>query len=282
LSEKQQPVEIRWNPQRVLRSIAHAALHEGLPEDATFAQERGDRHLIVVAAAPRTGSTFLANVLIACTGYPGARLSAAYGTNEHDLYLPALCIFNQSGCVSQLHMKGSYHNAALLRAFAIQPIILTRNIFDVVVSLREDLRKKEQLPGLGTGVRGYSFLWQDKNLAAMDDNRLTDAIIDLAVPWYVNFYVSWYRLCEAGAVTGHWITYEAMMADKKGVVDGALDFLAIEQRSQEGVAALDRRYATYGEARTGRGEAELTAEQKSRIARLFSYYPDIEFSGYGL
>lgn len=282
MSEKQQPVEIRWNPQRVLRSIAHAALHEGLPEDAKFSQERGDRQLIVVAAAPRTGSTFLANVLIACTGYPGARLSAAYGTNEHDLYLPALCIFNQTGCVSQLHMKGSYHNAALLRVFAMQPVILTRNIFDIVVSLRDDLRKKEQLPGLGTGVRGYSFLWQDKNLVAIDDARLMDAIIDLAIPWYVNFYVSWYRLCEAGLVSGHWITYEAMMADKERVVEGVLDFLGIHHRSQEGATALERRYSTYGDARTGRGAEELTDEQKSRITRLFSYYPDIDFSGYGL
>ena len=117
--------KVKFDAQQLLDTVMGAVAGNGLVPDAhaDFAKDRGDKQMIVVAAAPKSGSTFLVNTLMQLTGLRGFRLCAAYSTNEHDLYLPALCLMNSSGCVSQLHMKGTFHNAALMRTFGIRPII---------------------------------------------------------------------------------------------------------------------------------------------------------------
>ena len=42
--------------------------------DTTLAKDRGEKPLIVVAAAPKSGSTFLVNTLMQLTGLRGFRL----------------------------------------------------------------------------------------------------------------------------------------------------------------------------------------------------------------
>ena len=206
-----------------------------------------------MAAAPKAGSTFLVNTLIRITRLRGFRLCAAYSTNEHDLYLPALCLMNRYGCVSQLHMKGTFHNAALMRTFGIRPIILVRRIEDIVASLQHDLRGKAQKRSVGTGRVGYSFVWQDQTTRDLSDERLLDMIIDLAVPWFVNFYVSWHRLCEQGAVDALWVTYEELFADKEKTVRQVLDFLGLHNGASIDPAILSRKYRTFRDGSVGRG-----------------------------
>ncbi len=276
--------KIPFNAEQFIRTVTGAALGSGLVPEGLydFVAERGEQPMIVVACAPRTGSTFLTNVLCQLTGLKYQRLCSAYSTNEHDLYLPALCLMNPVGCVSQLHMKGTYHNAALLKTFGIRPVILVRNIYDILVSLMGDVRRKEDLPGFGTGLNGYSFIWLEHQLVHNDDERLLDALIDLALPWYVNFYVSWQRLCQQGAVDAKWVTYEEMMADKPGTLQSILEFVGARQVVPMSEEILGRKFFTFNQGRSGRGHELLSEAQKARVRRQFSYYPDVDLSGYGL
>jgi hypothetical protein len=267
----------------LLDTLTTAAAGSGLVSEAArlhFANERGDKKLIVVAAAPKSGSTFLANTLAKATGLPYFRLCSGYATNEHDLYLPALCLMNRYGCVSQLHIKGTFHNAALMRTFAIKPILLVRQIDDIVVSLMHDFKDKAQKPEVGTGQSGYSFLWQDQSTKDMSEERLLDMIVDLAVPWFVNFYVSWHRLCEQGAVDALWVTYEEMLGDKEAILRRILDYLGLPDVTVD-PDLLERRYGTFREGRRGRGSWLLSEAQRTRIRSYFSYYPGVDFGKYG-
>lgn len=268
------------------RTILNAVINtSGLVDDTLVEQlsrQRKDNKLIVVAATPKSGSTFLSNTLCQITNLRYFRLCSAYSTNEHDLYLPALCAMNQQGCVTQMHMKGSFHNAALARAFGIKPVILLRGIDDTVISLCNDIRTKEARNGYGNGYDGYSFFWPDRVTGNLDDNQLIDMIIDLALPWYVNFYVSWYRLCAQNAVEAIWISYEDLMNDKEKVIKGITSFLGYRHIDAIDPAILDRQYETYREGNPGKGDLVLTTEQKNRIRRHFRYYPDIDFSLYRL
>ena len=277
-------IKLEINVQQLAKTIFDAFSGDGTVARGgiDFIAERGDKSLILVVAAPRTGSTYLSNVLGKSTRLPFARLCAAYSTNEHDLYLPALCIMNRTGCVSHLHMKGTYHNASLMRSFGIKPIILVRNIFDIVVSLMGDLRRKEKQADFGSGLHGYSFIWQDENIKNCSDQQLLDVIIDLIVPWYVNYYVSWYRLCEQCVVIGKWVSYENMMANKREVVIDILDFVGARIAANNFDEILDFRAPTFNIGNSGRGEEHLSIAQKERIKHLFSYYPDVNFKYYGL
>jgi hypothetical protein len=275
---------IKIAPQQFLDTVVAAATGNGLVPKAlaNFAEDRADKQMIVVTAAPKAGSTFLVNTLMRLTGLRGFRLCAAYSTNEHDLYLPALCLMSASGCVSQLHMKGTFHNAALMRTFGIKPIILVRRIEDIVVSLRHDLRQKAQRPNFATGRHGYSFVWHDQSTNELGDEQLLDMIIDLAVPWFVNFYVSWYRLCEQQAVDALWVTYEQLVAEKEGTLRLILEFLGIRDVSAIDRELLSRKYGTFRDGRIGRGSLALTPAQRERLRRHFSYYPTVDFGKYGL
>jgi len=277
-----QPIEVDTG--QLVSAVVGAAEGDGrVPEgELDFAKDRAEKPLIVVAAAPKAGSTFLVNTLIRITRLRGFRLCAAYSTNEHDLYLPALCLMSPYGCVSQLHMKGTYHNAALMRTFGIRPIILVRRIEDIVVSLQHDLREKAQKRSVGTGRVGYSFVWQDQATKDLSDERLLDMIIDLALPWFVNFYVSWHRLCEQGAVDALWVNYEELFADKEKTVRRVLDFLGVRYAAAIDPAILSRKYRTFRDGSVGQGAVTLTAEQQRRLRERFSYYPGVDFGKYGL
>jgi hypothetical protein len=276
------PLEI--DAQQLLYAVVNAAVGDGLAPSGQvdFAKGRGEKPLIVVAAAPKSGSTFLANTLRAVTKLRNFRLCAAYSTNEHDLYLPALCLMSRYGCVSQLHMKGTFHNAVLMRTFGIRPVILTRRIEDIVVSLAQDLKRKAERPTAGTGQEGYSFIWQDRSTRELDDVRRIDFVVDLAVPWFVNFYVSWHRLCQAGQVEALWMTYEEMVADPKATLGKVLSFLGFCADTPLPAEILERKYHTFRDGRVGQGAAALTKDQQRRLRERFAYYPDIDFGRYGL
>ena len=270
--------------ERFVETITGAAVGDGRVPDglAGFEKKQAEKQLIVVAAVPKSGSTYLANTLSRVTGLRYFRLCEAYSTNEHDLYLPALCLMSKYGCVSQLHMKGTFHNAALIKTFGIKPIILIRRIYDAVISLKYDLREKEQEPGYGTGQSGYSFMWQDECTRNLNDVQLIDAIIDLAVPWYVNFYVSWYRLCEQGSVDAIWVTYEDLFSRNEESIKNILEFLGYRDIDEIDKSILLHKYKTFRSGRSDQGESELTEKQQERIRAYFSYYSGVDFSKYGI
>ena len=276
--------EFNIDGKKMIQALIDAAFEDGLvpPNNFHFQLSGNDKPIIVVAAAPRTGSTFLTNVLIKATKLPNFRLCSGYSTNEHDLYLPALCIVNDSGCVSQMHMKVTFHNTSLINRFKIRQIILVRNIYDIVASLFDDLRKKEEIPGYHTGESGYSFLWLDSATKNMNDEDLIDMIIDLAIPWYVNFYVSWYRLTEQKKVNPIWVNYEDMMNDKNNTINSILDFFDFPFNGEINSTILNEKYSTYNKGGSGRGNILLSDERKRKIIEKFSYYEDVNFDRFFL
>jgi glycosyltransferase involved in cell wall biosynthesis len=266
------------------RVITNAARGNGMvvPADEELAASFGDKTVMVIAAAPRTGSTFLTNVLCRVTGLRYFRLSSAYSTNEHDIYLPSLCLAKARGCISQMHMKGTFHNAELMRIFGAKPVVLVRRIYDIVVSMAHDLREKEKLPGFGSGINGYSFIWQNEDVKNLDDQRLLDLVVDLIVPWYVNFIVSWDSLARNGNLEILWVTYEEMMADKKETINRVLSFAGLNASVDTLEESIAAKYRTFHIGNVGRGDTLLSAEQKCRIRHLCAYYPDTDFSKYGI
>ena len=147
--------------------------------------------IIAVISTPKSGSTYVTNVISNHTNIPFKRLCYAYSSNEHDLYLPALMTAKTTGGVSQLHMRASPHNIQLIKSFEIKGIVMVRNIFDALVSFSRDIKKKLNADYLGSGIYGYSFIWLNQDLKNMSDEELINYCIDFYVPWYLNFIVSW-------------------------------------------------------------------------------------------
>lgn len=245
-----------------------------------------DRYPVyAVVATPKSGSTFLASVLARSLDLPLIPLCYAYSSNEHDLYLPALVTATACGAVSQLHTKGTPHNVQLLNLFGIRPIVLTRNLFDSIESLARDFRKKCEMPGLGQGMIGYSFTWLTRDVAGFDDERMIDFVIDFAVPWLVNFYVSWQNLARTNAVAPIFLRYEDLLRDKSGEISRIVrEIGGTEVRLEPEVLGHDFISAAStinrGSGESGLGLKRLSNAQVDAVRRRLSYYPDADFESW--
>lgn len=167
-------------------------------------------------------------------------------------------------------MKYNENSAAAITAFDITPVVLVRNIFDCVVSIRDHLRREAVESPIAYFLPDHPSL---------PDDELESAIVRLAIPWYIHFYVSW-RHCPDAI----WVTYEEATQQTADVVERIFarshqkpDRATIEAAIGTSDPSKDRRNV----GRSGRGH-ELSEENKEIIRRYRSFYPDIDFSLIGL
>ena len=137
---------------------------------------------VLIACMPKSASTFLADALAELPGMRRVDLSWAMGRREQTLDVVQLARRDLSRYVCQQHLRYSEDVGELIEEFRLTPVVLTRNLFDAVASVRDHLR--DEGPKFPTTTLGPEH-------AKLSDAELEDLIADLVVPWYVSFYVSW-------------------------------------------------------------------------------------------
>ena len=104
-------------------------------------------------------------------------------------------------------------NLELIKVFALRTVVLVRNIFDVVVSIYDFVH-----PENFRGPAGYIT----EDFFAFDAEKKMDMLIDIGVPWYIGFFVSWKEAYVGRQNDLHWVTYETMIADEVNAVRDVL------------------------------------------------------------
>jgi hypothetical protein len=229
------------------------------------------RHLLV-ACMPKSGSTFFSAALAHATGFSFETLGWGYEQNEQDLYPPALVRKFRENTVTQQHMRASDPNLRLIEAFSITPIVLVRSLPDIVVSIFDHMAHDSQKTPMAYVDDGYSRL---------DKSAQIDFIVELFMPWYVSFYVSWQEAERTGKCRPLWVRYEEMTADPVSTITAVLESCNTPRSKAEIAAAVER--ALGGKVRfnkgvPGRGNALLSEAQRGRISSLTRHYPGIDFS----
>jgi Sulfotransferase domain/Tetratricopeptide repeat len=261
-------------------TIIHCVMATGdTPRLADFAPGLDERELgkhAFIACMPKSGSTFLKMVLCALTGWPEAILTYAFLQNEEELYLPFLRKAARNDTVTQLHVRATVPNLQMMRAFKIRPIVLVRNLFDVVVSYADFF---------DTGAKVNTFFagrWDGLSRA-----RKLDLVIDNFVPWYNAFYASWSDVMKHEVLDCRLVRYADMIADKQGTLESLAAFYDLGKSADECAAAIERvdgrkDITRFNKGKAGRGAEELSDAQRDRIRHLAGYYPDIDFGPLGL
>lgn len=153
---------------------------------------------LLFAFAPKVGGTFLRTVfqhLGTAKNFQSdiSRGSYASGNQMRDIYYPSLLAQHLSTYpekrpglhLMHLHLLANDPNCRLIELFNIQTIIMRRNLLDTLTSFfdhRErdaDLRSEDPILNLGTLY---------KNLDIQDKKK---AIIAFALPWYLQFFITW-------------------------------------------------------------------------------------------
>jgi hypothetical protein len=120
----------------------------------------------------------------------------------------------------------------------------------------------------------------------LDLETQLDYVIELALPWYIDFYVSWYEAGTNGKIDVQWISYEEMIADWNMSIRRILDVYGIKRTDAEIEEAIQRTLEK-GQRKTlqirlnkgvvGRGNL-LSDAQKERVRALTRFYPWVDFS----
>ena len=213
-------------------------------------------HTLLVAAMPKSGSSFLVKALAEATGFTQMFLGSDH-LNEQDLYLPALVDAWGLDIVTHQHLRVTPNNRRLLTEFGIRPVVLRRDLADALVSLADHLQKDTLVTPVVTLPPAYREWPRAQQL---------QAVLDLAAPWYLQFLAGWHgAAAELDALT---LDYADVTADPARAVATILAHHGISRSEAQVAAAVERARAEaprFNQGVAGRGAAQFTPEQLARL-----------------
>ena len=234
------------------------------------------RKHVWLIAAPKSGSTWLGAMLERALDWPRVPLLDCYDRREQEIDVRMLTLHPDTDIFTpHQHTRASHPTLSIIRQFRIMPIVLIRDLFDTVISLRDHLYREHHI---------MPWAYFDETVYTLSPEEQIDALIDLVIPWYFNFYTSWYYAEKQGLCRFLWMTYLDLKEDHEACVRRVLDFAGVERTDDQIVAAVqDSRGAdTRRNVGTqGRGHTQLTEEQRERILRFTRYYPKVDFRPLG-
>ena len=238
----------------------------GIDERGTTAARAraGEPSRILLACMPKSGSTFLTDVIEALPDFKRAKLSPSpSGGRQSELDQARLVAARRGNFVAQEHVLYSDWTAKMCSDFRLTPVVLVRSLPDAIVSYRDHLRREG----------GAEHLWlADPRAAGVDNATLEAMLARFRAPWYVNFYMSW-RLVRGALM----ISYEELIADPERTVRTIVDFAGATVTDRAIARAVgevrDRRQSRLNVGVAGRG-ARLRPETLRDIATLFDFYPE--------
>jgi hypothetical protein len=190
---------------------------------------------------PKSGSTFFSEIISSLPKVKRARLIPYSGSREQEISESLVIEEGRSAFVAQHHTKYSIGTERLLDRHQITTIVLERNIFDVLVSLRDHiLNDDKRYP-----IESSPLVHFDLRPSNLDVEDLDSYLAHIAVPWYMNFHVGW------RSRNAHFCRYEELIDNPLVVVRRALEACGQEYSDAEIKKAIDM--ARGGKVRMNKG-----------------------------
>ena len=233
---------------------------------------------VFVACMPKTASTFISRTIRRLTALGICPLYLAK-TNEQDMSLMAMDRLHNQDTITFQHVRATPSNLFLMRHAGLVPVVTSRNFADVAVSVRDMIEKERARPFFN------AFIPYTDQFLQLDHSRQLDMIVDVLMPWFFSFYVTWHDACRFGNCPASWLTYEQFLADKPGAIMAILAKHGIHRTREQVQGACDacnsdRNRVNKGVA--GRGRQELSDDQLARLRAMADYYPWVDFSLVGI
>lgn len=211
-------------------------------------RSQGRAEHVLVACFPKSGSTYMARMISELTGYKRIDfVQPAAPQNEQDIYDIALNEAASVNTVTQQHVKGSERNLMLIKQYGLKPIVLTRNIYDVVVSAKDHIQNEDHRSPMVYVPRQYQEM-------SLDDKYMF--LIRNMIPWYFSFLNSWLEAAEQ--IDVFWTSYEAFFGDQVAVMSEIADFAGFQTDAASIEATRERMKSIKTRknvGKSGRGEA---------------------------
>jgi hypothetical protein len=231
--------------------------------DALLTPLRGRKPHILLACMPKSGSTFFAAALAECPGFRNISLVPAYDRREQELCPIMLSRYNGDSYVGQLHVRHNAWTQVLIEKYNLTPVVLVRNLADAVVSFRDHMRNESTV-----GPMAYVT---EEHLK-LDDAGLEDALVRLAMPWYLHFYASW-----RAAPNALFVNYRDVTAEPAAAMAEVLKRAGAQVSGAEIAQAVERARAKrnrFNVGVSGRG-GKLSPAAAQGLLALLDLYPSL-------
>ncbi|MEC4684614.1 MAG: sulfotransferase domain-containing protein [Nitrospirota bacterium] len=218
---------------------------------------------VFIACFPKSGSTYLTTLLSEITGFQSRMAVQFCGHNEQDIFETPLRYLSLRNSITQQHVKGTNNNVKLLKKYNIKPVILVRNIFDVVLSLHNHIEREDHRILLGYVHKEYFGMSKEEKLLY---------VIRVMLPWYFNFYMSWREASKEMDVL--WTSYEELFSNQIDTVSRILSFYDIHvnhNQIQSAILEMKSKNTRLNVGIKGRG-ANLPERHKEEILNLASVW----------
>lgn len=236
------------------------------------------KHLWLIAA-PKSGSTWLTVILDNCLKWKQISLVPDYDRREQEADLRQIIL--QGGRRGNIfsphqHCRYSDNTASIITQTGAKVILLCRNIFDTVLSVKDHLDRESRIIPM-------SYM-DDESWNALADEQRRDFVIDMIIPWYFNFYCGWFKssLINSGQVLI--TTYENLNTNTPEVIGEILDFIEVQKSKvhiNDAISKSRLRDTRKNKGVVGRG-ATLTIKQRKRIAVYAKYWKDVDLTLIGI
>jgi hypothetical protein len=223
---------------------------------------------------PKSGSTFVTNVIAHVAGYRKTQLLSNGENQDLDPTLTAAA--RGLGVVAHMHVPGSQMALRLIKENKIACIVLERNLADAIVSFRDFIESAEIRRAVDTqGFLNTSHnVIIDQSFYERSKSEQLDFLIDFAVPWYLRFHVSWRKYRERDDVPIFSTTYEEVFAEPAKGIAKMLKFAGMNVSPSTITAAIQAvgRSARFNVGVAGRGASVLSESQIAKIEHMAGQY----------
>lgn len=220
---------------------------------------------ILIACMPKSASTYLASALAELPGFRRCRLTPDWGAREQELCSIRLSRYNHSQYVSQHHLRYSGWTAQLIDQYNLTPVVLVRDLADCAISIRDHNQQKP-----GEGPTAYF----DETHLEMENAEFEEAVVRLAIPWYINFYAGW-RAAKNVPI----YDYEDYTQDPVKVMTEIIEQTGLKKNPEgieQALISVSGGEATrFNVGKSGRG-SQLSRGAKDSLLRLMEFYPDLQ------
>lgn len=179
-----------------------------------FAAEENNK-LIYIAAMPKAAGTYISKILCRNLNYQYIHVGDRTGVCEFDIYLPNFLdkfIYTRDAIVHQ-HTPATKGNIEYLNAFNVKPVILLRNLFEVVYSMHRHLLKYKNV---------WPFFSYPCDFFNFNHERQLDFIIDFIMPWVIGFQHAWLEAVNTKKIMGLVISYNEFVENPEQTLNSIL------------------------------------------------------------
>lgn len=245
---------------------------------------------VLVACMPKSGSTFLSSLIASIPGFRREHVVPGYKRREQEICIKKLeeaflkteflrsCWRNNElvnserprGFVTQMHLRYTEPTGEIIERYNLHTVVLVRNIFDIIVSLGDHLR--DSSPNM-------AMAYVSEDMRGMPEKEMHNFIVDMVVPWYLNFYRCW-QDCEKKIV----VTYEKLIEnpfDTLVEIMNASNVGISLKKIRVSMERVESANVRLNKGVAGRGQS-LDGYVVDRVHHLCGYYPDTDFSLIGV